>query len=302
MDFSRETWRKLYVTESADHRLWPVAARGVRDLLLRLARDDGTLLSRTDHPCQDMARALGSIADELGVIASFIQLMIDDGYLTHSRRRLFITRFEEGQERAKSTSRVRRHRKKQTSKSAESFDSETFLKHVTKRTNETDPIRSDPIPPIAPQGGQPPAPDQPQDQAPPQPPNQPQQPKRQRKVSMPKDWAPNETAAGKARDYGLDLSQEADSFREWTGAKGAKYINWDAAFLSHLRRRWEQTGGAQRERDRKLLECRPTTPEPKPQPALPPWRPPVRKQRQRPAQGQDEELTPMRDLLRVVVS
>ena len=36
MRFERESWRKLYVNESIQHRLMPVLSRGLRDYITRL--------------------------------------------------------------------------------------------------------------------------------------------------------------------------------------------------------------------------------------------------------------------------
>lgn len=61
--------------------------------------------------------------------------------------------------------------------------------------------------------------------------------RRQRAHARPATWRPSETATTRAAEYGLDLADELASFDEWTTAKGATYVDWDAAFLSHLRRR-----------------------------------------------------------------
>lgn len=61
-----------------------------------------------------------------------------------------------------------------------------------------------------------------------------------RRIAMPKDWSPTEDARTRARVLGLDADEEADDFREWTTAKGMKYVGqrgWDAAFLNHMRSR-----------------------------------------------------------------
>jgi len=140
MQFSRENWRKLYVRENLDHKAWPVLWRGIRDYLIRVARDDGTLLAATTDPGADMARALGSHADESASVAAAVGAMIQDGFLSHKRSRLFISRFEEAQERATSTKRVRAHRER---KLTELCETETFQASVTKREDETETTRNE---------------------------------------------------------------------------------------------------------------------------------------------------------------
>ena len=140
MDFSREAWRKLYIRENLDHQSWPLFARGLRDYLIRSARDDGTLVAKTEDPCGDVARALRATDDEVSEVRAAVELMIYDGYLSWKKQRLFITHFEEAQRRATSTKRVRKHR----SKLLESQGGETFHGGVTKHESETDPIRNDP--------------------------------------------------------------------------------------------------------------------------------------------------------------
>ena len=90
-------------------------------------------------------------------------------------------------------------------------------------------------------------------------------PKRRRKTPvgpMPLGWKPSYTARTRAYDLGLTLGDEATDFQEWTAAKGARYADWDAAFLSHLRRRAqfrkERTGesGAQSEADHEAQKRR----------------------------------------------
>lgn len=97
MRFDRESWRKLYVAESAEHRMLPVLARGLRDYLIRHAKEDGTLLSRTDDPGNDLARALGAHPEELETVSEFVQKWIEDGYLSFKRRRLWITNYVDAQ-------------------------------------------------------------------------------------------------------------------------------------------------------------------------------------------------------------
>jgi hypothetical protein len=47
-DWSKERWRKLYLREALEQRLWSVMARGLRDYLIRLAED-----GRCRDSCRD---------------------------------------------------------------------------------------------------------------------------------------------------------------------------------------------------------------------------------------------------------
>lgn len=98
MRFDRESWRKLYVAESIEHRALPLFTRGLRDYLLRGAQDDGTLLRSTKAPAADLARVLAPKDEtERKQLAEGIRELLAIGYLTHSDGRLWITRFEEAQ-------------------------------------------------------------------------------------------------------------------------------------------------------------------------------------------------------------
>ncbi len=63
-DWSKERWRKLYLRESLEQRLWSVMARGLRDYLIRLAEDDGTLIRDDDDPEGALLKALGAHPEE----------------------------------------------------------------------------------------------------------------------------------------------------------------------------------------------------------------------------------------------
>ena len=53
---------------------------------------------------------------------------------------------------------------------------------------------------------------------------------------MPSDWTPNKTCVTLASQLNLNLDDEADGFRDWTGASRKLYVDWNLAFCSHLRR------------------------------------------------------------------
>lgn len=149
MRFDRESWRKLYVAESLDHRRMPLFARGLRDYLLRFAREDGTLLESTQDPIGDLGRTLGAQPAELEQLAAYVEELLDVGYLTlerHAGERdasvrasqterdagrsrsafggvtgvctLRVTRFRDGQESARTAAaeRARRYRERKAAK------------------------------------------------------------------------------------------------------------------------------------------------------------------------------------------
>jgi hypothetical protein len=62
-DWSKERWRKVYLREALEQRLWSVMARGLRDYLIRLAEDDGALI-------RDSADPVAALLDELPKLLS----------------------------------------------------------------------------------------------------------------------------------------------------------------------------------------------------------------------------------------
>lgn len=97
MRFDRESYRKLYVRESAEDRMLPIFARGLRDYLLRHAQEDGTLLKKTKDWKDDLARALGVHRSETKCFKDALERLLENGFLTFEGGRLWITRFEEAQ-------------------------------------------------------------------------------------------------------------------------------------------------------------------------------------------------------------
>lgn len=68
--------------------------------------------------------------------------------------------------------------------------------------------------------------------------------KAERETVMPEGWAPSVASLAYAGTLGLDPHREAEKFKTWTGAKGARYANWDLAFRSHLNREADRPGRA----------------------------------------------------------
>jgi hypothetical protein len=155
MNYDTESWYKLYIRESTEDKLLPVLNRGLRDFLLRLAksRTDGTVLAKTKDPGQDIARALGAHPGEVQTIVEFVATMLEDGFLSHRRGRLWITNFVRAQEaKSPGAKRQARWRGKRnagaTGDAPKKEDEETG--DVTPPSRETlqeirsDPRRSDP--------------------------------------------------------------------------------------------------------------------------------------------------------------
>jgi 5-methylcytosine-specific restriction endonuclease McrA len=128
MKFERESWRKLYVAESAEHRLLSLYARGLRDYLLRLASDDGTILASTNAPGADVARAVGCEKKELKSVLAAVGDLLRVGYLKHENRRLWIAKF--AAEQRDRNQRVRRHRER---KRGVGLAAEVFARDVSCR-------------------------------------------------------------------------------------------------------------------------------------------------------------------------
>jgi len=89
-DWSKERWRKLYLREALDQRLWSVMARGLRDYLIRLAEDDGALIRDADDPIEALLLALGAHADEAELVRGAIVLLRRDGFLSGGPRSMFV--------------------------------------------------------------------------------------------------------------------------------------------------------------------------------------------------------------------
>lgn len=98
MKFERTPWRKLYVSESLEHRSLPLFARGLRDYLLRFAEDDGTLLRSCIDPASDLYRTLTVHASEAKLFRSAVRSLIDVGFLQLTSGTLRIVKFQAAQQ------------------------------------------------------------------------------------------------------------------------------------------------------------------------------------------------------------
>ena len=89
-DWSRERWRKLYLREALEQRLWSVMARGLRDYLIRLAEDDGALIRDADEPVEALLTVLGAHESEAELVRGAIELLRRDGFLGGGARSIFV--------------------------------------------------------------------------------------------------------------------------------------------------------------------------------------------------------------------
>jgi hypothetical protein len=96
-DWSKERWRKLYLREALEQRVWSVMTRGLRDYVIRVAEDDGALIRDAADPVAALVAALGAHAEEAGLVRGAIELLLADGFLTGSARSIFVDRLPEAQ-------------------------------------------------------------------------------------------------------------------------------------------------------------------------------------------------------------
>jgi hypothetical protein len=89
-DWSKERWRKLYLREALEQRLWSVMARGLRDYLIRLSEDDGALIRDADDPVEALLTVLGAHEGEAELVRGAIELLRRDGFLGGGARALFV--------------------------------------------------------------------------------------------------------------------------------------------------------------------------------------------------------------------
>lgn len=149
MRFEHESWRKLYVAESIEHRLLPIFTRSLRDYLLRMADDEGTLLKQTKAPSADLARVLIVDAAERKQFDAAVTKLLEIEYLTLSRGRLFITRFVDAQAaRTPGALRQKRYRERHQNSASDAHEASPrdITRDVTLDETSIDEIRRDEIP------------------------------------------------------------------------------------------------------------------------------------------------------------
>ncbi len=89
-DWSKERWRKLYLREALEQRLWSVMARGLRDYLIRLAEDDGALIRDADNPIEALLAVLGAHPSEAELVGAALVVLRRDGFLAGGARSIFV--------------------------------------------------------------------------------------------------------------------------------------------------------------------------------------------------------------------
>ncbi|MFZ5895528.1 MAG: hypothetical protein ACOY0T_31010 [Myxococcota bacterium] len=128
-EWGRERWRKQYVREPLQERAWPVMARGLRELLNKLAEDDGSLVRDASDPQAALVEALAPRSEERELVQAAISLLLREGVLGCDTDSIWIpelpasqvvrvppseaqVRLEPTRTPASSTERVQRHREK----------------------------------------------------------------------------------------------------------------------------------------------------------------------------------------------
>lgn len=89
-DWSKERWRKQHLREPLQQRLWPVMARGLRELLNQLAEDDGALVCDVDDPAEALVRALGPHEHEIDLVRGAIEILVAEGVLAMHQRSVYV--------------------------------------------------------------------------------------------------------------------------------------------------------------------------------------------------------------------
>ena len=124
--WGKEPWRRLYVNESIDDQAQPLLARGLRDYLLRKARQDNGVLVRNvateDIAITSVVRVSGAHEFEFETCVTYMKLWITDGYLVFKKARggrlvLKIANFVEAQT-ARSQGAIRQSRLEQRKREA----------------------------------------------------------------------------------------------------------------------------------------------------------------------------------------
>ena len=89
-DWSRERWRKQFLREPLQDRVWPVMARGLRELLNKLAEEDGTLVSGASDPQASLVEALAPHSGERELVRNAVALLVREGFLERDETSIWI--------------------------------------------------------------------------------------------------------------------------------------------------------------------------------------------------------------------
>lgn len=238
MRFDRESYRKLYVAESAEHRLLSLFTRGLRDYLLRFAMEDGTLLPKSQKPADDLARVLGAAGAERRMVAHAVTDLINVGYLSYDDGRLWITRYTDAQE-ARSPGALRQQRYRDNHRDVTHHVTRDVTNAVTNNvtSNRRDETRRE----IADESGARAHEGLPDSDPEPE------------LTSCPLNLLEKAESVGIIRDFVEKYSVAAEQLRDctkefvsyWTigGGMGRKHANWPKKLREHLRRACEKPGG-----------------------------------------------------------
>lgn len=215
MRFDRESYRKLYVAESAEHRLLSLFARGLRDYLLRFATEDGTLLPGSKRAAEDLCRVLGASSGERRHVLAAVEELIGVGYLTlDPNGRLWITRYVEAQQaRSPGALRQQRYRDNHSRVTRNATDDVTppVTDNVTSNRRDLAEL------------GEPPSGVTREARS---------RPKGGRLV--PESWAPKPEHVNLAMQLGVQLEPESQKFRDHEFYR--TITDWDRAFSNWIRR------------------------------------------------------------------
>jgi hypothetical protein len=212
--FDRESYRKLYISESAEHRLMSLFARGLRDYLLRFATEDGTLIPKTTKPADDLCRVLGASGAERKHVGSAIDELLSVGYLSLTDGRLWVTRYVEAQE-ARSPGALRQQRYRDNHRDVTRDADSDVTNNVTSSRRDLADL---PKPPSGVGARE-------------------ARPRPQRSRRAPESWAPKPEHTSLGMQLGVVgdvFTAEVAKFRdhEFDTARS----DWDAAFRNWLRR------------------------------------------------------------------
>lgn len=81
-NWARERWRRLYLREPLEQEAWPWYARGLRNLLIQRAQDDG-FVARSVARLRDALRGDEQLEES-------VELMLDDGFLVETEEGLYV--------------------------------------------------------------------------------------------------------------------------------------------------------------------------------------------------------------------
>lgn len=220
MRFERESWRKLYVSESPEHQLMSVFARGLRDYLLRFAKDDGVILAGSTDVIRDLCKLLRAEQPERRQVSKAVEELSRVGYLVMTKSSCKIPKFKEAQEaRSPNAERQRRFKERQRSELGDSPKTPTGNVTpplpVTVQGNALEALQIDETRRDETRSPKPPATDL-----------------QTRAEALDRDWSM--AAFEKPQDW-PETRLVLDAYRETTGQHGAKFAAQDTGVRAVIR-------------------------------------------------------------------